>query len=777
MKKKLWLAAAALFTASSTAAGIPVHTEEVGALNAENKEEEILQVDLSNKYRPVTQVASGALYGLGEEGYPKEDLVTPTKPKMFTQMAPGGTHFPNGETRVLGDALEVAPIAAEAEAAVTIRMPDIYPDFPYQWEGWNDWEGKVRQIVEDVQESDAENIYGYEIWNEPEWTWDEEESGSFLEGWERTYQQIKEIDSETDIIGPSLTQYDEQWLRGFLIHASETDTLPDIISWHELGNPEGNHEDGPAPWAIESHVEDYRALEKELGIAPLRISINEYAVQTEQAVPGSMVQYIGPFERAGVDTANLAFWYRPGRLSNLLTDSMEPNGAWWTYKWYGDMSGEMVMTEPSTEYSAGLDGAVSIDNEKEEVKGIFGGNDGDNVLSIEGLEEVAFMEDTAHVKIEEAPWYGVDTPLSEPSTVLEGEFITTDEKLNIPITDMEETSGYNVTITSSGDAISRYEAEHAAAEPEEVVETDTHASNNRYVQMEDDKLDFQVDVPKDGEYEIQFRYANVSNNNVSQQLAVHGETREAVFTETGASSYETYRTTAHLDAGSNTIRLLANGAIDVDFLQVDTEPKGSFDLRAEAENANIQNANRYNSSYASSGEYVGDIDYDNSSVEFHVEVPADGEYMMETGYANGTETDSTHSLLVNEKEAAEIVYETTDGWMNDVPNFGTRQQKTTDVPLKEGDNTITFENGSSYAELDYIRLTRNINSSTLREDVNHFTNEGLIKNKGISNSLKTKLKKNNMKSFMHQVEAQRGKHISREAADLLLRDAENAVGQ
>ncbi len=79
--------------------------------------------------------------------------------------------------------------------------------------------------------------------------------------------------------------------------------------------------DGPKP--ITDHIANYRAIEKELGISPRPISINEYSTPAEQAVPGDLSQYIAPFERSGVDTATIAFWYRPGRLSNLITANGE----------------------------------------------------------------------------------------------------------------------------------------------------------------------------------------------------------------------------------------------------------------------------------------------------------------------------------------------------------------------------------------------------------------------------------------------------------------------
>ena len=35
-----------------------------------------------------------------------------------------------------GDALKVAPLATGAGAQEYVRMPDIYPNFPYGWVSW-----------------------------------------------------------------------------------------------------------------------------------------------------------------------------------------------------------------------------------------------------------------------------------------------------------------------------------------------------------------------------------------------------------------------------------------------------------------------------------------------------------------------------------------------------------------------------------------------------------------------------------------------------------------
>jgi hypothetical protein len=136
-------------------------------------------------------------------------------------------------------------------------------------------------------------------------------------------------------------------LRQFLAAAVASGTVPDITSWHELGTDRGID--------IEARVQRYRALERELGLEPRPISINEYGAPRDAGVPGWLTRFVARLERAEVDTANLAFWHKPGRLSDLLVPvgggsgpafEAQPTGNYWLYKWYGDMTGSMVETTP-----------------------------------------------------------------------------------------------------------------------------------------------------------------------------------------------------------------------------------------------------------------------------------------------------------------------------------------------------------------------------------------------------------------------------------------------
>jgi hypothetical protein len=66
---------------------------------------------------------------------------------------------------------------------------------------------------------------------------------------------------------------------------------------------------------------------------------------------------------------------------------------------------------------------------------------------------------------------------------------------------------------------------------------------------------------------------------------------------------------------------------------------------------------------------------------------------------------------------------------------------------------------------------------TLKQLVTSFREDGSIDSAGITNSLLKKLQAGQLKSFMNEVEAQRGKHIAEAAAVYLLRDARLIAGQ
>ena len=401
-----------------------------------------LVVNAGQTLRSVTHVASGSLYGLDTATVPADSLVEPLKPNTFVQMAPGGSQLPNGESAPGGDALVVAPEAAKAGAKVVVRMPDWYPNFPYKWVSWSDWLSAVDKQTASVKASGATNIAAYELWNEPDWTWNTSTAGSFDAGWARTYNEVRAKDPSHSIQGPSYSAWNQSWMSTFLTDAKASGTVPDIISWHELQGGQN----------IAADVAAYRSLESSLGISPRPIAIEEYGTTSDVGVPGAMVGYIAKFERAGVHDAELAFWNHYGTLGDTLTDTGgSPNGAYWLYKWYGDMSGNMVVTTPPAQ--TGIDGAAAVNSAKNQISVVFGGSSGASAVTVNGLGGLSAFGSTVNVKLEYVASAGRTTGVSGPITISDTTYSVTNGSITVPVA-TNAAYGYHLVITPSGSTTS-----------------------------------------------------------------------------------------------------------------------------------------------------------------------------------------------------------------------------------------------------------------------------------------------------------------------------------
>jgi hypothetical protein len=515
-----------------------------------------LVVNAGSPFRPVSHLASGGLYALAENNRPSDAMLLPIKMNTLTQPAPGVGQRPNGQPPG-GDSLLVAPQATRVGAAEYIRMPDIYPDFPYRWVSWNDWLAKVdAQVNARLAATATSNITGWELWNEPDWTWNTSAAGAFNAGWVRTYQRVRARDTLTPIVGPSTAVYNESWMRSFLTHARDNNALPDIICWHELENAA----------RIAGDIANYRALEASLGISPRRISINEYATPTEVDQPGPVASYIGKFERGGVDNAHRAFWYEYGTV-NGLTVNNQPTGSWWLYKWYGDMAGNMVSTTPRAQ--TGLDGFASVDPTRRVLDVVLGAESGTNSVRVTGL--TTFGSSVA-VRVESTPASGRFTAVSAPTTISNTTATVSNGQLTVAIPNMSATSAYHVRIQPTSGVPSyqqRYEAENASIFRANRFGSSS-ASAGAYVGQIDNTgdprtasyVDFVVNVPTARSYTMRIGYANATGATATHGLAYNGGAWSTVsYPPTAAWGQfgATVSLSVNLRAGYNVIRL-AKGA-------------------------------------------------------------------------------------------------------------------------------------------------------------------------------------------------------------------------
>jgi hypothetical protein len=684
-----------------------------------------LVVDLAAGTGPLRYGATGFLYGLGDEGIPNETMLAALRPQVTAQKAPDGLQHPNG------DALRIAPMFKRAGGRdIQIYLQDIYKQWPYEDLGIADYLAKVDTIARKVVADPYRASYVYVPFNEPDQIWYANDIAGLNADWRAVHQRIRSIDPGARIAGPNFAGYRSADLRAFLTAAKANGVLPDVMTWHELGD------DFFTGW--ENHYNDYRAMETSLGISPRPITINEYGrFSGDLGVPGNLVQFVARFEKSKVDGC-LAYWTTAGGLNDLVTRNNQATGAWWLYKWYGELTGSTVAVTPPSA-TGSLQGVAALDPAKKQARVVFGGNNPasgsyDTDVVVTGLGSAAYLGTTVHASV-----WAVDTsglnPSPGPYLVREGDYTASGGQVTVPLTGLKGTSAYHVIVTpdtdlSTAGPASRYEAEYARTDGSARI---TYGGNTGYTGTyfvegyggsTTASTKFVVTAPADGYYTVGLRYSAGPYSGAPADRSVRVRLNGADLTDLalpGTATWNTWNTvsrTVFLTAGINRIDVNAYAADDRDAVNLDhldVSPGTGTVTTYEAEaDGNVRSGTAVVTSdaAASGGRYVGYVGAGaaNTLRFTGVTVPAAGRYRMVVGYANGELGDGATNynsnivdryaeISVNGGTARRVYFRNTLGW-------STYRTTVTDVDLNAGANTITFGNASTgYApNLDLIRI-------------------------------------------------------------------------
>ncbi len=590
-------AATGEFTVSGQAAGRPL-TATVTVHRGE------LRVDLGTDTGEFLGGASGLLYGLYGDGMPTDNLIEGMGVRTIATKAQDGAQHPGS------DALEVVrPLADATDGDVYLRVTDWYRGFPYQWPG-DTPEQKLADYARVLDEQldmiatlepEYQDNLVIEPFNEPEgnmfgtgpWSLDRvswlDDPEDYFAAWDRTYRTIKERYPEMRVAGPGTSQLFGQ-VEGFLRHAVEAGTVPDIITWHELTHPQ----------AIRDSVARYRGWEAEVfaGTAyagtELPVNINEYAFNYHTSVPGQMIQWISAIEDTKVD-AMIAFWNINGNLSDSAVQTNRGNGQWWLYNAYSRMSGHTVaVTPPNPGENYTLQGVATLDEDLGVARAIIGGADGAAPVDLANVPADVFG-DEVRVTVREIPWTGQLGDSAQPRHLAELTLPVVDGTVALAFGDgtlpvLEESSAYEIVTTPAGTGATTtvtpelwqgsYEAEDAAhtgagysrngpeGSPQDVGRFYTSGGYDvgGLRTGSDVTLDFTVEVPQDGTYDLSV-FANSLNTHelVAEQgptnvfLRVDGAAEQEMFLPLGYKwvVWDHADTTVDLTAGSHTLTLAA----------------------------------------------------------------------------------------------------------------------------------------------------------------------------------------------------------------------------
>ncbi|WP_329125160.1 LamG-like jellyroll fold domain-containing protein [Streptomyces sp. NBC_01465] len=531
------------FTVAGTAAGRKV-TATVTVVP-----EGRLTVDLASDTGAFHGGASGTLYGVYGPDVPTNNLIEGMGLRTVSTKAQDGPQHPGA------DALDVVkPLADSTDGDVYIYMTDIHRGFPYQWPGDTPaekiklYKEKIATQVDQVlklPEQYRDNIV-FVPFNEPEgnmfgtgeWSYNKvswlTDPDDYFAAWDDAYRLIKGKMPSARIAGPNTSVLYSQ-VKGFLTHAVAAGTLPDVITWHELSHPE----------AVRESVATYRSWEKDLFKGTdregtqLPVNINEYAFNYHTSVPGQMIQWVSAIEESKVD-ADIAYWNIDGNLSDSAVQSNRGNGQWWLLNSYASMSGHTLSVAPpfpGTNYT--MQGVATLDKDKRQARLLFGGSTGNGHITFADVPKDLFGQ-TVHAWVREIGWSGQIGDSSGPKLLAEKDLkVGDDGSVDVDFGDgtlpkLKESSAYEIVLSPAGHAKATqaptdtwqgsYEAEDAAHTGTGYTKNGPEGSTADVSKFytsggydvgglrtgSDVTLDFTVDVPQDGTYDLSV-FANSLN--------------------------------------------------------------------------------------------------------------------------------------------------------------------------------------------------------------------------------------------------------------------------
>ncbi|MFF7760119.1 LamG-like jellyroll fold domain-containing protein [Streptomyces griseorubiginosus] len=531
------------FTVAGTAAGRAVKATVTVVREGR------LTVDLGSDTGAFHGGASGTLYGVYGPDVPTNNLIEGMGLRTVSTKAQDGPQHPGA------DALDVVkPLADSTDGDVYIYMTDIHRGFPYEWPGDTPaqkvklYEEKIAKQVDQVLQLPKQyqdnivfvpfnepegNMFGTGQWsyNRVSWLTDPDD---YFAAWDSAYKLIKARMPEARIAGPNTSVLYDQ-VKGFLTHALAAGTLPDVITWHELSHPE----------AVRASVAKYRVWEKELfkGTAhegtQLPVNINEYAFNYHTSVPGQMIQWVSAIEESKVD-ADIAYWNIDGNLSDSAVQSNRGNGQWWLLNSYASMSGHTVsVTPPFPGQNYTMQGVATLDEKKKQARLLFGGSNGKGHITFAGVPKKLFGT-SVHAWVREIEWSGQIGDNTGPELLTEKNLkVADDGTITVDFGDgtlpaLKESSAYEIVLSPAGKAKGTqtapvrwqgsYEAEDAAHTGSGYSKNGPEGSTSDVSKFytsggydvgglrtgSDVTLDFPVDVPEDGTYDLSV-FANSLN--------------------------------------------------------------------------------------------------------------------------------------------------------------------------------------------------------------------------------------------------------------------------
>ncbi|HAP39356.1 MAG: hypothetical protein R3B11_14245 [Nitrospira sp.] len=297
-------------------------------------------VDLSVEQGPMHHRANGYLVSI-EPTEPATSLIAPLKPTSFRGNA--GYVLSNYDRLTQVGVKEFQLTLGLVFHHLALQIFDINQiglDGNYA-----PWLAHVDRVIDQVLERRLQVLW--DIYNEPDLAaLPLNENARLKEGWRLAYRRIKERIPGAQVVGPSVSRY--RLLQPFLEWSQSQDVFPDVVAYHEYGDPSG---------AL-GYVDDLRNYLYAHGLTR-PISVNEILGQESWTIAGYTAGVIAAYERADILSAMRACWPDPQDMSRgsventcdnptldglLYVDRRSKRPGWHIYHTYAEMRGVRVST-------------------------------------------------------------------------------------------------------------------------------------------------------------------------------------------------------------------------------------------------------------------------------------------------------------------------------------------------------------------------------------------------------------------------------------------------
>lgn len=713
-----------------------------------------MTVDMADTTGAVKHGATGFLYGIGEDNVPDVNLLTALKPYMCEQKPAEGLQHPNG------DILSIADTFIEAGGdSIQIACPDIYANWPYEFESFDEYCEKLKEMVQQVKDAGLSDKAVYVLYNEPEGNWFTElwsgNTAKFNAAWLQAYQAVKSVDENARVAGPNFATYHSSQLEAYMKYCAENDCIPDQVSWHVLGDAQYV--------TFHSDVAEFRSFEKKYWIDPgytteqKELVVNEYADFTQLGVPGQLARWIGLFEDEKA-TACLAYWHISNNLCDLAASENEPNGAWWLYKWYAEMSGETLNIATSGAKQTEFYGVASLDTNKKSSITLFGGVDGKAQIILKNVASTGVFGNKVKVKISSTSWTGINGA-AEAANLVREEICAVDADGNVVVNmdDMVAAAAYNLTVTKADEDAQigvlkegawrkTYEGEDAilAGGAKKAGKNWSYACSGtgqaQGLSSASDSVTFKVDVPSDGYYRYDMVYGAATGNNTQdtaandpknaiQTLSVDNTKTADMYLENTLTWYMSGLHTeyVYLTAGSHELKIAATDSEgkasidcmyltyvgDADALYQEQNVKtyeaelSDFNILGTQESTSVTTASEI-AGYSDAGYIVGvnTSVRDGGGIRFTTYATENGMYDLKVKYASAKAgvinyyVNNTNLTLDNLTDTQDVAA-TGNEW----------KEATATVFLKKGINIIDLDSNLAELAIDTLTVEKQLDQS------------------------------------------------------------------